>query len=45
MPEKFLQDNASYEYFSQLSSGKYLFKPGHTGTNVMDIQILLINPT
>uniref|UniRef100_A0A0P4WI00 Glycerate kinase n=2 Tax=Scylla TaxID=6760 RepID=A0A0P4WI00_SCYOL len=45
IPENFLQDNASYDYFSQLSSGKYLFKPGHTGTNVMDIQILFINPT
>lgn len=44
VPESFLQDNASYDYFSRLSSGKYLFKPGHTGTNVMDIQILLINP-
>lgn len=45
MPEVFLQDNNSYAYFSSLSAGKYLFKPGHTGTNVMDVQILLINPS
>ncbi|RXG52093.1 Glycerate kinase [Armadillidium vulgare] len=42
-PEKFLKDNDSYNYFSQLSEGKYLLKPGHTGTNVMDIQMVYIH--
>ncbi|XP_053627073.2 glycerate kinase isoform X1 [Cherax quadricarinatus] len=44
VPEDFLGVNDSYTYFSQLSSGQFLLKPGHTGTNVMDLQILLINP-
>ncbi|ROT76871.1 hypothetical protein C7M84_004509 [Penaeus vannamei] len=43
-PDDFLRNNDSYAYFSQLSSGQYLLQPGHTGTNVMDLQILLINP-
>ncbi|MCL4123271.1 UNVERIFIED_CONTAM: hypothetical protein GTU68_015011 [Idotea baltica] len=41
-PAAFLDDNNSYEYFSELSGGAYLLKPGHTGTNVMDIQLLYI---
>ncbi|XP_042861309.1 glycerate kinase-like isoform X2 [Penaeus japonicus] len=43
-PDDFLNNNDSYTYFSQLSSGQYLLQPGHTGTNVMDLQILFINP-
>lgn len=43
-PEEYLDANDSYTYFSQLSSGEYLLKPGHTGTNVMDLQILCIIP-
>ncbi|XP_064115359.1 glycerate kinase-like [Macrobrachium nipponense] len=43
-PEAYLQNNDSYTYFSLLSNGYYLLKPGHTGTNVMDIQILMIYP-
>nr|XP_045600736.1 glycerate kinase-like [Procambarus clarkii]XP_045600738.1 glycerate kinase-like [Procambarus clarkii]XP_045600739.1 glycerate kinase-like [Procambarus clarkii]XP_045600740.1 glycerate kinase-like [Procambarus clarkii]XP_045600741.1 glycerate kinase-like [Procambarus clarkii]XP_045600742.1 glycerate kinase-like [Procambarus clarkii] len=44
IPEDFLGINDSYTYFTQLSAGQYLLKPGHTGTNVMDLQIIFINP-
>ncbi|XP_068244564.1 glycerate kinase [Palaemon carinicauda] len=43
-PNKYLQNNDSYTYFNLLNNGYYLLKPGHTGTNVMDLQILLIYP-
>lgn len=43
-PQEFLDSNDSYTYFMQLSSGQYHLKPGHTGTNVMDLQILYITP-
>ncbi|XP_042241312.1 glycerate kinase-like isoform X2 [Homarus americanus] len=43
-PENFLGANDSYSYFTSLSSSQYLLKPGHTGTNVMDLQILFIKP-
>ncbi|XP_064115365.1 glycerate kinase-like [Macrobrachium nipponense] len=43
-PEAYLQNNDSYTYFSLLSNGYYSLRPGHTGTNVMDIQILMIYP-
>ncbi|RLF29313.1 MAG: glycerate kinase [Thermoplasmata archaeon] len=37
-PRKFLEDNNSYEFFSKL---KDLLITGPTGTNVMDIQLIL----
>ncbi|KAK3890806.1 hypothetical protein Pcinc_005265 [Petrolisthes cinctipes] len=43
-PKAFLSDNDSYTYFSQLASGRDILKVGHTGTNVMDLQILFITP-
>ncbi|XP_076045351.1 glycerate kinase [Oratosquilla oratoria] len=43
-PNAFLENNDSYTYFSTLNEGVYLLKPGHTGTNVMDIQMLYIIP-
>lgn len=42
---RYLEDNDSYAYFQQLdemSGGQLHFKPGPTGTNVMDMQILLL---
>ena len=39
-PKKFLEDNNSYEFFKNLDD---LFLTGPTGTNVMDIQILVKN--
>lgn len=39
-PKVFLQDNNSYGFFKAIDS---LFITGQTGTNVMDIQVILIN--
>ena len=41
-PEEFLRDNDSYNYFSQLNDGEFHVVTALTGTNVMDIQVLLI---
>jgi glycerate-2-kinase len=37
-PIKFLNDNNSYEFFKQLND---LFITGPTGTNVMDLQVII----
>lgn len=39
-PDAFLHDNDSYHFFKALNG---LFVTGPTGTNVMDIQIVLID--
>ena len=46
LPESqtFLAANNSYEFFSLVNDGKNLIKIGHTGTNVMDLQLLAITP-
>ena len=41
--QEYLDNNASYDFYSALSGGKHLFVTGLTGTNVMDIQMLLIS--
>ena len=41
-PMRSLSDNDSYGFFSTLNFGKNLIKTGLTGTNVMDIHILLM---
>ncbi len=41
-PAQSLLDNDSYTFFSKLNSGKNLIKTGLTGTNVMDIHVLLM---
>lgn len=41
-PPRSLSDNDSYTFFSAVNSGKNLIKTGLTGTNVMDIHILLM---
>ncbi len=44
-PEHYLDSNDSYGFFSQLdllSAGKSHFRTGPTGTNVMDLQIMLL---
>ncbi|HET54424.1 MAG TPA: glycerate dehydrogenase, partial [Ignavibacteria bacterium] len=38
-PEKFLEENNSYNFFDSIGT---LIKTGSTGTNVMDIQIALL---
>ncbi|XP_048874404.1 glycerate kinase [Brienomyrus brachyistius] len=38
----FLLNNDSYSFFSRLSAGRRLVMPGLTGTNVMDVHLLLL---
>ncbi|NXR24636.1 GLCTK kinase, partial [Cinclus mexicanus] len=40
--EAFLRNNDSYTFFSQFQGGRHLLVTGLTGTNVMDIQVILI---
>ncbi|KFO93128.1 Glycerate kinase, partial [Buceros rhinoceros silvestris] len=40
--EAFLSNNDSYSFFSQFQGGHHLLVTGLTGTNVMDIQAILI---
>lgn len=42
-PASFLKNNDSYTFYSQVNNGKWLVQTGHTGTNVMDIIIILIS--
>ena len=42
-PEDYLANNDSYTFFSEVRDGKSLVKTGFTGTNVMDVQVLLIH--
>lgn len=41
---RYLDNNDSYSIFSQFNKGSNLIKTGHTGTNVMDLQIVLVKP-
>ncbi|KAG5838450.1 hypothetical protein ANANG_G00223830 [Anguilla anguilla] len=41
-PKPFLNNNDSFTFFSQLSAGRHLLLPGLTGTNVMDVHLLLL---
>lgn len=43
--ETFLSNNDSYTFFSQFQRGRHLLVTGLTGTNVMDIQLILIRAT
>ena len=45
-PEQFLQDNDSWSFWRKMEEEgvEGLVKPGHTGTNVMDLQVLIIQP-
>lgn len=43
-PVAYLKDNDAYNFFSKYNSGENLIKIGHTGTNVMDIQVLIVKP-
>ena len=40
----YLRNNDSYSFFSKVNNGYNLIKPGLTGTNVMDIHVILIKP-
>ncbi|POI29102.1 hypothetical protein CIB84_007149 [Bambusicola thoracicus] len=43
--ETFLSNNDSYTFFSRFQRGRHLLVTGLTGTNVMDIQLILIRAT
>lgn len=43
-PERFIENNDSYGFYSLLNDGGDLLKIGHTGTNVMDVHVLVIRP-
>lgn len=42
--EQYLNENDSYGFFSRVDGGRWLVKTGPTGTNVMDLMLLLILP-
>ena len=41
---EFLRNNDSHTFFASIENGRNLLKTGLTGTNVMDLQIILISP-
>ncbi len=43
--KKYLTNNDAFTFFSNLQDSHYLVNTGLTGTNVMDIQVLLIHPS
>lgn len=42
-PLDYLSDNDSYGFYSRYAGGNHLVRVGHTGTNVMDVHVILIN--
>ncbi|KAJ3657530.1 hypothetical protein Zmor_009326 [Zophobas morio] len=42
--EDYLNNNDSYGFYSRLRGGEFLIKIGHTGTNVMDVHVMLVKP-
>lgn len=43
-PIHFIKNNDSYGFYSSFNDAKDFLKIGHTGTNVMDIHVLIIKP-
>ncbi|XP_066253993.1 glycerate kinase [Euwallacea similis] len=43
-PETYLRSHDSYSFFSEFLDGGCLIKIGHTGTNVMDLHFLFVEP-
>ncbi|XGW18545.1 hypothetical protein V3C99_002840 [Haemonchus contortus] len=41
--QSYLNTSNSYEYWSKFKNGKNHIKPGPTGTNVMDVQVVLLD--
>lgn len=39
---EFINNNDSFAFYSEFDKGQYLLKTGLTGTNVMDLQVLLL---
>lgn len=42
-PVDYLKDNDSYGFYSAFNGGSHMVRVGHTGTNVMDVHVILIN--
>jgi len=43
-PARFVDRNDSHGFYSAFDGGRELFKVGHTGTNVMDVHVLVVEP-
>lgn len=43
-PTEFLSNNDSYGFYASFKNGEYFIKTGHTGTNVMDLHVITIEP-
>jgi glycerate kinase len=42
--QQYLDENDSYNFFHNAADGTYHIKTGQTGTNVMDLQLIMIRP-
>lgn len=43
-PHKYLDNNDCYTFYEAYKNGENLVRIGHTGTNVMDIHVVVVKP-